>query len=119
MTTFDLIYPAYDKDKDIKAEAPNIEFVDIDMFGFATLKFSESLIIPSDLANINSTVFEISILAQSPTLLPELAFTWELVSFKAKEAKISLKFDNPLMISQERAKDKLQIKVIDPTLLLS
>ena len=84
-----------------------------------TIEFSEAIIVPNNITFINQTVFDVRIIPQNLAILGELDFYWQTVDFNNLDCTFSLKFTNPLVVSQEMSKDKLEIRVKDPTLLIS
>ena len=75
---------------------------EIDQFGEVVIKFSESLILPSNATEvINEKVLYLSIHPANPSLLPQLEFNWKLKSFEANQIAILLEFAHPEYISSD------------------
>ena len=60
----------------------------MDEFGLVTLKFNDTLIVPSDLTEIDSSILEVQIRPYDTEMLELKGFTWEVRSFSKTKLTI-------------------------------
>lgn len=100
---------------------PEMKIDKVNQFGEVTVSFNETMILPKNWEQINSTDLEIKTVAFNEDMIPYKGISkWSVESFAAKTMTIRLTFEYPLRISDEiEGKDTLQIKVLNPTQFLS
>lgn len=89
----------------------------IDKFGLVRVQFNETMIRPTHLSHINSTVLDVKVKPAFSERNDLVGFTWAIKSYSGKEMELQLTFEYPAQISAdiEAGPEVLSIKVLSPT----